>query len=206
MDQLIAVSFQEGSKAYEALTKLKELDGQDQVEVKDAGVVVREKDGHVDIKDETGEFPATGTVTGGLIGLLVGVLGGPLGILIGGSTGLLVGSLFDLDDSDDAESVLADLAKSLRVGRTELLAQVAEQSPDVIDTAMAGLGGTVTRRPLDDVKAEIAAAEEAEKEARKTARKTLHEQRRSQAKEKVDAKLAQLKAKVPHPRSTATAS
>jgi uncharacterized membrane protein len=206
MEAVIAVSFEDGSKAYEALTKLKELDGQGQVDVKDAGVVEREDDGHVEIKDETGEFPATGTVTGGLIGLLVGVLGGPLGILIGGSTGLLVGSLFDFDDSDDMESVLADLAKSLRTGEPSLLAEVAEQSPDVIDTAMAALGGTVMRRSLDDVEAEIAAAEEAEKQARKAARKTLHEQRRSQAKEKVDAKLAELKAKLHHHKATAAAS
>jgi hypothetical protein len=30
------------------------------------------------------------------MGLLLGILGGPFGLLIGGSTGLMVGSLFDL--------------------------------------------------------------------------------------------------------------
>jgi hypothetical protein len=40
------------------------------------------------------------------VGLPVGVLGGPLGILIGGASGVLVGSLVDSDDASKTESVL----------------------------------------------------------------------------------------------------
>jgi uncharacterized membrane protein len=112
--------------------------------------------------------------SGGLVGLVIGVLDGPLGILIGGATGLLIRSLVDIDDADDTESVLSDISKSVRVGLTALLAELTEQSSEVIDTAIARLGGTVLRRSVDEVEAEIAAAEKARREAKKQAFKELH--------------------------------
>jgi hypothetical protein len=109
------------------------------------------------------------------VGLLVGVLGGPIGVLVGGASGLLVGSRFDQDDTDETESALADISKSIRVGRTGLLADVSEESPVAIDAVMANLGGAVVRRSAVDVKAEVAAAEDAQREAKKKAREELRD-------------------------------
>jgi hypothetical protein len=49
------------------------------------------------------------------------------------------------------------------------VAEVVEQSAEVIDTAMAQLGGTVVRRSVDEVEAEIAAAARAQREAKRKA-------------------------------------
>lgn len=195
---LLVVSFAVDDNAYAALTELKELDSQGQIGVKAAGVVVREEDGHLSIKDEVANHEAVGTATGGIVGLLIGVLGGPLGILIGGATGLLIGSLFDLDDDDESESVLSDIARAARVGHTTLLAEVDEPSREVLDTAMARLSGSVLRRPVADVEAEIAAAEEAQKAAKREARKVLREQRRQKAQSDVHEMIEKLKAKLHH--------
>jgi uncharacterized membrane protein len=196
MENVLAVTFTDDAKAYEAVSILKELDSQRQIGLTEASVVVRGEDGRVESKDEVGDTALTGTATGGIVGLIVGIIGGPFGILIGGATGLLIGSLFDVHDEDDTESALADMSRSVQVGRTALLAQVTEQSPDVIDTAIAGLAGTVVRRPLDEVEAEIAAAEDAQREAKRAARKRLHEQRHEQLREKIRAKVDELKAKL----------
>src|SRR6266540_3023605 len=106
MENVIAVSFAEDANAYEALTNLKELGDQGQVELAGAAVVVREEDGKIVVKDEVGDIGYTGTATGGVVGLVIGILGGPVGVLLGGATGVLIGSLFDLDDVDDTDSVL----------------------------------------------------------------------------------------------------
>jgi uncharacterized membrane protein len=196
MQTVIAVNFAEEAQAYEAMTKLKELDGQGRVGLGGAAVVVRDPDGHVETKDEVGDNGLEGTATGGIVGLIVGILGGPLGVLIGGATGLLIGSLYDMDDADETESVLSDISRSVRVGETSLLAELSEQSPEVVDGTMAGVGGTVLRRDLDDVRSEIAAAEDAQEAARKEARKALREERRAQVKEKIQAKIEELKAKL----------
>jgi uncharacterized membrane protein len=196
MDSVIAVSFGEDSKAYDAMTKLKELDAQHQIDLAEAAVVVRREDGQLETKDVVGDESLSGTATGGTIGLIIGILGGPFGILLGGATGLLIGSLFDVSDDEESDSVLTELGRFVLVGRTTLLAEVEEQSPEVVDTAMAELGGTIVRRDVEDVEAEIAAAEDAQSAARRAARKELHEKRRAQAKEKIHAKLEELKAKL----------
>jgi len=202
---VVVVNFEQDANAYEALTDLKELDSQGQLDLHAAAVVVRDDDGQLVVKDDASDGAMTGTATGGIVGLLIGILGGPLGVLIGGATGLLVGSLFDMDDEDDTESVLSDISTSVKAGRTALLAEVDEQSPDVIDTAMAHLAGSVLRRHVADVEAEIAAADEAQKAARRQARKQLFEQRHAKHKAEIHAKIEELKAKLrPGKRAAAT--
>src|SRR4029453_15023124 len=108
------------------------------------------------------------------------VIGGPLGVLIGGATGVLVGSLFDLDDDEATESALSAVSSSVRPGRPALLAVGAEENPEVIDAVMTENGGTVVRRQLADVMAEIAAAEEAQEQAKREARKRLMEEHKAE--------------------------
>jgi uncharacterized membrane protein len=209
IENVVVVSFGDDPKndtnAYQALTDLKELDSQGQIKIAGAAVVVRDADGRVDIKSEVGDTPYEGTATGGTIGLLVGIIGGPIGMLLGGSYGLLAGSLFDLDDASTTESVLADISKQVQPNRTAMLAQVTEQSPEVIDTAMAKLGGQVLRRPVVDVEQEIAAAEEAERNAKREARKELYDARVNKTKENAHAKVEELKSKLHRTKAGAAA-
>jgi uncharacterized membrane protein len=209
IENVLVVSFGDDpdndKNAYQALTDLKELDSQGQIKIAGAAVVEREVDGRVDIKSQVGDTPYEGTAVGGTIGLLVGIIGGPLGMLLGGSYGLLVGSLFDVDDVSTTESVLADISKQVQPNRTSLLAQVTEQSHEVIDTAMAKLGGEVLRRPVVDVEEEIAAAEEAERNAKREARKELHQARVEKSKENAHAKVEELKSKLHRTKAGAAA-
>ena len=203
-ENVVAVVFSDDSTAFEALTTLKELDSQGQLRLVEGAVVTRGDDGYVDVKDQVGDETLIGTASGGLIGLIIGILGGPLGVLLGGATGLLIGSLFDMDDADDTDSVLSEVSRSVKVGHNTLLAQVVEQSPEVMDAAMARLSGTVVRRSVDDVEDEIAAAEEAQREAKKAARKQLREARHKKHRDEVHAKIEELKAKLHLDRKPAT--
>jgi uncharacterized membrane protein len=200
---VIAVSFEDDRNAYTALTSLKELDSQQRVGVLEAVVVERAQDGQVVEKDRVESTSLPGTASGGLIGLLIGVIGGPLGVLVGGTYGLFVGSMFDLSDMSEADSALAQISGSVRLGHTALLAVVDERSPEVVDAAMADVDGTVSRRSVADVEAEIAAAESAERKAKAEARKELIRERHERDKSAVQAKLQELKAKL-HGQQTET--
>jgi uncharacterized membrane protein len=204
-DNVVVVGFSQDDRAYEALTTLKELASQGQIGLDEAAVLVRGEDGHIDVKDQIADPEFVGTASGGLVGLLIGILGGPLGILLGGATGLAVGSLFDLSDAEDSDSVLSEVSKTVKVGRTSLLATVVEQSPEVVDAAMARLSGTVVRRSVADVEAEIAAAEEAQREAKRKARAELRQARRDKRHADAHARVEKLKAKV-HPDHSAAAA
>jgi uncharacterized membrane protein len=203
-ENVVVVAFSDDNTAFEALTTLKELDSQGQLRLVEGAVVTRGEDGHIDVKDEVGDDTLVGTATGGVTGLVIGILGGPLGVLIGGATGLLIGSLYDMDDADSTDSVLSEVSKTVQVGHNALLAQVVEQSPEVFDTAMARLSGTVVRRSVYDVKSEIVAAEEAQREAKREARKKLRDARREEHREEVDGKIEELKAKLHLDRKPAT--
>ena len=193
---VIAVTFTDEANAYEAFSRLKELDSRGDIAVHGAAVVAREQDGKIVEKDEFGEDNYEGTAGGGLIGLLIGVLGGPIGVLIGGATGLLVGSLFDNDDDDETKSALGDISKAIRTGPPGLLADVSEPAPEAIDAVMAHLNGTVLRRSFADVETELAEAEDAQRAAKKKAREELREARHKKQKADVDAKIAELKSKL----------
>ncbi len=208
-DNVLVVSFGEDpendTNAYQALTDLKQLDSQGQIKIAGAAVVTRDPDDRVEVKSEVADEPYVGTASGGIIGLLVGIIGGPLGVLLGGTYGMLVGSLFDIDDVETTESVLSEISNQVHATRTAVLAQVNEQSPEVIDTAMARLGGEVMRRPVFEVEQEIAAAQDAQRKAKREAREELRKARLEKSQDDAHAKVEDLKAKLHRSEAAAAA-
>ena len=80
--------------------------------------------------------------------------------------------------------------------KTAIVADVIEPAVEVVDSEMGRLGGEVVRRPVYEVEAEIAAAEEAAMVAEEEARRKLREEKSAERKEKVQQKIDELKAKV----------
>jgi uncharacterized membrane protein len=203
-ENVVLVTFDEESKAYQAASALKEASGEGRIELHAVAVVQRAEDGTLRVKEgDADDFPAgtwtggiVGGTTGGIIGLTLGTLGGPLGILLGGTSGMLLGSLIDMDDADRAESVLATMARAIEPTKTGLIADVTEPAIEVVDSEMGRMGGEVVRRPVVDVEAEIAAAEDAARAAEEEAQRKLREERKAERKEKVQEKVESLKAKL----------
>jgi uncharacterized membrane protein len=197
-DNVIVVRFEDSSKAYEALSVLKDADAQGRVELGAAEVVERTTDGTLRQREGDDGDSWIGTASGSLIGILIGVLGGPLGLLLGFGTGALAGAVYDADQGDSDEAALADLAAGIPAGATGLVAIVGEVAVEVVDGAMGKLGGTVVRRSRADVLAELEAAEDAQEAAEKEARHQLREKRRKETKEEWTARVDKLKAKLSH--------
>ena len=73
---------------------------------------------------------------------------------------------------------------------------VTEPRPEVVDAAMAALGGTVLRRSVYEVEAGVAAIEKAERKAAREAQLELIRSRRDQDREAAHAKVEALKTKL----------
>ena len=208
-DNVLVVTFgddpEHDTNAYQALTELRQLDSQGQIKIAGAAVVTRDTGGRVDVKSEVGNDSYVGSASGGIIGLLVGIIGGPVGMLLGGTYGALVGSLVDINDIATTDSVLGEISNQVQPTRTAVLAHVIEQSPEVIDTAMARLGAQVMRRPVFEVEQEIAAAQDAERKAEREARSELRKARLEKGKEDADAKVEELKSKLHRTKAGAAA-
>src|SRR5580765_2927337 len=179
-ENVVVVRFTEPSKAYQALSVLKESDAEGRIGLESAAVVERTTNGELQIPESADNVGLVGTASGSLIGMLVGVLGGPVGVLVGWGAGALMGGAFDIDHAVTSDEALTVLGRAIPPGSTAVIAEVEEPAVAVIDGEMQKLGGEVTRRSAGEVMGELEAAEEAADAAAREARRTLREQRKSE--------------------------
>jgi uncharacterized membrane protein len=203
-ETLIAATFADQGNANQALARLRDLESQGQVAIEGLAVVTRNQDGQI-VENHLTDGNWAGRAGGGVVGLLVGILGGPLGVLLGGSAGLVIGSVVDGHHADEADSVVSDISKSIQVGQSTVVAELVEERPETIDSAISQLGGSVLRRPLDDVKAEVAVADKAQRQAEKEARTQLREARHKMHRDEIHVKVEEMKARLHRPKSAAAA-
>ena len=193
---VVVVRFPEASKAYQALSVLKDCDAEGRIGLKSAALVERTPEGELHIPEGADNIAMIGTVSGSLIGMLIGVLGGPVGVLVGWGAGAVMGGTIDIVGITKSEEALTALGRAIPPGSTAVIASVTEPAVEVIDVEMKKLDGEVTRRPAVDVMAEMEAAEEAADAAAREARKTLREKRKAELTESLDARVESLKEKL----------
>ena len=193
---IVVVKFPDASKAYQAMSVLKDCDADGRIGLKSAAVVERTLDGELRIPEDTDNIALVGTVSGSLIGMLIGVLGGPVGVLVGWGAGALMGGTIDIVGITKSEEALTALARAIPPESTAVIASVTEPAVEVIDGEMAKLDGEVTRRPVVEVLDELEAAEEAADAAAREARRALHKKRKAELSANLDSRVASLKEKL----------
>jgi uncharacterized membrane protein len=193
---VVVVRFTEPSKAYQALSVLREADAEGRVGLESAAVVERTPAGELHIPESADNVGLIGTAGGSLIGMLIGVLGGPVGVLLGWGTGALMGGAFDLDRAVTSDEALTVLGRAIPPGSTAVIASVDEPAVEVIDGEMKKLGGEVTRRSVAEVMAELGAAEDAAEAAAREARKAVRQKRKAEFTAGADDRIGQLKEKL----------
>ena len=204
MDQnVVVLSFAEESRAFEALSLLKNAVGP-QLKLHNAVVVQRDAQGMLNIRDQASDGAvARVALNGTLIGALVGMLAGPLGILLGGAYGAVFGDAVALDRAEDRASVVDQIGTVIPQGSTALIAQVDEADVAAVDAIAKQLEATLLRRPLEAVQAEVRAQKEAHDVAAQAAVRALRLQHLDKWEHKVEdwknevkASAARLKARI----------
>ena len=195
-DNVVVIRFTEPSKAYQALSVLKECDAGGRIGLESAALVERTAQGELRIVDSADNVGLVGTASGSLIGMLVGVLGGPVGVLVGWGAGALMGGAFDVDHAATSDEALTVLGKAIPPESTAVIAEVEEPAVEVIDAEMYKLGGEVTRRSSPEVMSELEATEDAADAAAREARKTLREKRKAELHASAEERVGKLKEKL----------
>ena len=195
-ENVVVVRFTEPSKAYQALSVLKECGASGRIGLESAAVVERTPTGELRIPESADNVGLVGTASGSLIGMLVGVLGGPVGVLLGWGAGALMGGAFDVDRAITSDEALTVLGRAIPPESTAVIASVDEPEVEVIDAEMTKLGGEVTRRPVDQVMDELEAAEDAADAAARAARKAVREKRKAEFSAGFDERVGKLKEKL----------
>ena len=157
-------------QALQALSRLASGDGFD---LRGAAIVHRSDDGRIRIEDHVGDVDTRGTLAERhpRLATLLTVLAGPLDtLLLGNSLVALAGAI--AEPTPD-ELALEQLARTIPLGGTAVIADIVERDPDVADRELAHLGARVVRRPLAEVEAEIGVADDAMTAAGTEARRVL---------------------------------
>jgi uncharacterized membrane protein len=179
-NNILIMQFPEPSKAFQALSEMKEQPG-----VAGAAVMERTPAGELRVADGYTPETGNGIVVGGLVGGLIGILAGPLGVLLGWTTGALAGAVYEAAEADDDEDGFTVLSRSVEPGANALIVEMSETSHAIADDVTARLGGTIVRVPSAEVAAEVDAAREAARKAASEARKARRAQRRAEFKAKL---------------------
>ncbi|WP_013324398.1 DUF1269 domain-containing protein [Gloeothece verrucosa] len=146
MSHLIAIAYDDEFKAEEVRLTLAKLQREHLIELEDAAVVVKDKDGKVKLKQAV-SLPAAGAVSGSFWGLLIGVLFfAPLvGAAVGAASGALAGALQDIGVDDD---FMRELGETLQPSSSALFVLVRRFTPDKVLEEVAPYGGKVLRTSL----------------------------------------------------------
>jgi uncharacterized membrane protein len=154
VSDLIVVSFKGEDTADQVLNKLTAMQKEHLVDLEDAVVAVRDRNGKVHIKQSVNLVAAGvagGATWGGLMGMLVGILflnplaGLATGLAVGAGAGALSGALADYGINDDFIKQMAD---SFEAGTSALFVLVRKVNFDKVLPELKPFGGKVVKTSL----------------------------------------------------------
>ena len=150
MNKLLIAVFDNETAAAAGLQALHKLHTQGDVTVYATGVIAKDANGKVSVK-QSKDSGSIGAGVGLAVGSLIGLLGGSMGLAVGGVTGTVVGAVRDfwvvgvgLDFIEAAETMLLP-------GKVALLAEIEEEWVIPVDAALEAAGGRVLRRTRTEV-------------------------------------------------------
>ena len=193
-ESIYVVNFKVESEAYQALTELKADPINDRFSAPQAAIMAKQN-GQVVAKDgyDTGAETGDDTLIGGLLGAFVGVLGGPIGVLLCGSYGILVGGAIDSLDELDNACLIEKVCEKVADDTTSLIALVSESEAGSFEAFFSKYDAAVGQFDAAEIAAEIETAEEMQKQMEKQARKEMREAKKADRKQKVEEKRAEIR-------------
>jgi uncharacterized membrane protein len=160
MSDLVVIGFDSPEQADSVLLTLAKLQKEYLVDLEDAVVAIRDRDGKVHLKqsiDLTVLGASSGLLSGSLWGGLVGLLflhplaGLAIGSLVGAGTGALSGSLADYGINDD---FIRSLASTIPPESSALFVLVRKAQPEKLLAELAGLQARVLKTSLSPAQEE----------------------------------------------------
>jgi uncharacterized membrane protein len=146
MSELIVIGYEDPFKAEETRLKLMKLQRDYLIDLEDAVVAAKDKEGKVKLNQA---FPLTqmGAVGGGFWGALIGMLflNPLLGAAVGAGAGAISGALSDVGVNDH---FMKELANNFQPGTSALFVLVRKVTPDKVLEELKGAGGKIIQTSL----------------------------------------------------------
>lgn len=194
MENIIIIRFEVESEAYQALLELKQNTVCDSYVVSQA-MLAKNKDGKLDSIDgfDTGAETMDDTRLGGLIGALMGIAGGPLGMVLMGGYGALVGSAIDWSDAVTNASLIEHVLGCVGEDEPVLIAVIQEKDEANFDKNFEKFDADIARFDAAEVAEEVAEAQRVQEEMARQAKKQLREAKKQDCKQKIEERAEKIK-------------
>lgn len=157
--ELLVLAFAEESTALKALQALQRLVDEGRISLRNAAVLVKNREGRISAK-ETGDIGLRqGALFGAIVGGLIGLVGGPVGAVVGAVAGATTGGVAaHAIDFGFPEDYLTDLQASLQPGSSALVVLAEKNWIDKIIEGLTRFQGHIIRHVLkDELAAHLAA-------------------------------------------------
>ena len=174
MQNILAALFERESEGFQAITELRQKPVTDQYAILQMGLVKREGN---DIRICDSFESGTHTDEGAAVGGLLGILGGPIGVLLMGSYGAMVGGTAGALDSLDDAALLEMVASKLVDGEVALIALTDEKDESAIDACLSKFTVEIARYDAAAISREVDEAQDMKAEEARLAVKELRQAR-----------------------------
>jgi uncharacterized membrane protein len=148
--ELIIATFEhDEDKAGEVLNAFQQAAAEDALTLDAAAVIVKTKEGEIEVKDVGDVDSKRGRVFGAITGAVIGLLGGPVGAVIGGVAGAATGgAAAKVIDSGVPDRMIEDIKNGLHPGSSAIIAYVEIDWVDRAVSALQAQGAVVHRETL----------------------------------------------------------
>jgi uncharacterized membrane protein len=163
MSTLVVIGYDDQFKAEEVRLKLLKMQKEYLVDLEDAVVATKSKDGKVKLH-QIFNTTKSGALTGGFWGTLIGLifLNPLLGLAVGAASGAAAGALSDVGIND---KFMKELAETMQPDSSVLFVLVRHLTPDKVLEKLQGSGGKILKTSLShDDEAKLQAALDAAKQ------------------------------------------
>jgi len=163
----------EARQAMDALIETPQINGTTIYQIS----LVKRKEGVLKLCDNfSSEYlKSNDAVKGGLIGGLIGILTGPVGMLLGGAAGALLGKAGEENKRDESAALIEQAAQKLEEGDIALIGLVEEADESILDHALVKFNTVIVRYDADVISKELEEAEKLQEEMARQAREKLRE-------------------------------
>ncbi|TYQ25243.1 DUF1269 domain-containing protein [Pseudanabaena sp. UWO310] len=148
MSILIAIGFKDEFTADEVILQLRKLQQEHLIDLEDAAIVIRNKEGGVKIK-QSQELVSTGALSGGFWGILLGfIFFNPLlGWAVGSIAGAVSGALTDIGIDDN---FIRDVGSTIEPGTSAIFVLVRQATSDKVLEDLSKFEGKVLKTSLSN--------------------------------------------------------
>lgn len=149
--ELLVLAFAEESTAQKALQALQRLVEEGTVSLRNAAVLVKNKEGRISAKEMGDIGLRQGALFGAIVGGLIGLVGGPVGAVVGAVAGATTGGVAaHAIDFGFPEDYLADLQASLQPGTSALIVLAEKNWIDKVIQGLTRFNGHIIRHVLKE--------------------------------------------------------